>query len=432
MNLYLLIHNTQQYYYAQLLKAQLTNHELHIISKVTRNMQLLNIPYLDIDSIWPDTLGYHPLMDTLIDQKNTIKRKFIKTAPDVAQVPERELLISGREYRYVVINKDNYDAILVSKLLMIGNVVVMDPSLPAYDFYRNSVACQDDVCNLRSNDLRILSRKHLDNYKTLEYEPVHIPTELLTDIYIDNLSHIYEDKLSTYRDAIITKDKENQQHLKLSPTNGPESLPTITIVTVLPDNVSTCEQMLLKRCWLDNRYPLDKIQWIVISSTQPDWWDWAKQHTVFYTDIPDIMNEYIIMWDLCYYYFPHSCYAKVKLMLDNINVDTVGTTTIGIYNIIGNFGYHSKSTCPLSGTMATKRDRYMLSGKDGKLFSSLTSDYLQDHVSTVMIIPYNFNCLKIDLHRTDRPDSATSAIFAKLLSFEIQSFLNKLYHLLKD
>lgn len=440
MQIHLLVHNLQQAYLAECIRESMEV-PVVIISLVDRAYRSFNIPILDINDLIlkSNVLGYHPHMSTLCP---VLRRKFTRVVPeDIAEVTERDLKVHGTEYKYVRITKENYDPILVSKLLVLENVIVMDSDLPQYAFYQNCVITDEEqVRSMRSDDLRALSARFARAYKEL---PFVIPVIQFEKYAVSDFTaepwYDPQDRLQQPLQALVDTDKEGKQHLKLSPTDGPDSLPYVTLITDLRQEISTCEQMLLQRSWLDNRYPTDHIQWLVLQNEQsgPKWWTWAKSEVEFVTEIAKdwTTGDYIVLYQPGYYYYPHSIYARVKLMMDNPHVNTVCSHTLGAYNIPGNFGYHTTSDSgePPSATMATRHERYFIAGdEDGEIYHTLqpTKDYLKGNLHHTMDFPYNYNCLRVELTKEERPDKVNSAVFAKLLTFEVTGFMNKLYRAL--
>jgi len=240
---------------------------------------------------------------------------------------------------------------------------------------------------------------------------------------VDSVDELPEDQYSEPLKARVTKDKQGAQHLLLTPTDGPDSLPEIYIWTRLPETVTKCQQMLLHRCWLDNRYPTYKIQWVVQSqSPKPIWWTWGGDSVSFQSQELLRDRQYVVIWDLDYYYFPHSTYAKIKLMMDNSDkVNTVGSALIGELHLESNNGYEirpNKDDIRLSidSVLGYRMFRHPSSG---------TIDW-SGWVSTYMDLQFNYNAVKINFGE-DCGDPQYKLQVIKLFGPEMRSFLNKLY-----
>lgn len=440
MQIHVLIHNVQQAYLAECVRELMTV-PVMIMTTVEREYRLAKVPILDILDLIPksNTLGYHPHMKALMP---VMRRKYIRAPPeDISKVTERDLKVMGAEYRYVCVTRDNFDPILMSKLLVLGNVVVMDSTLPEYQYYRDCVVNNEDhVRDLRSNDLRALASRLTQAYEQLPFIVPTIPIEkYVTSCITRKPYYDPQDRLQTPLNALIDVDTEGNQHLKLSPTNGPDSLPYITLITNIHQSLSICERMLLQRSWLDNRYPTNRIEWLVITSDgqRPEWWTWAQSEAKFMTmdskDMPT--GDYVVMYQSGYYYYPHSIYARVKLMMDNPHINTVCSHMLGAYNVLGNYGYHTTSAAgePVAATMASTTERWLRTVDVGGCYyftMQPTREYLDGNIHHLMDFPYNYNCLRIELTREERPDKVNSAVFAKLLTFEVTGFMNKLYRVL--
>lgn len=416
----LLTHHKQQMFYAKLLRT--AGWKFTIIAHKQKSFRGALI---DINDFWPTTIGYHPIMETLV---GTIHRKYTMAPPDLSRLTETEILTNGTAYRYCIMNDDTYCPILLAKLLVMKNVVVlMVSSQDIMRYYSSCTVCNEDqVKDLNAVQLRSLGEQLYESYTKI---PCVLPEQPVMDA--DEVAEAEdeepEDQYSQPQHARITKDKNGAQHLELTPTHGPDSLPNIIIMTQLPEKVEKWQQMLLQRCWLDNRYPINRISWWVqtVDGCKPEWWVWGGDCVQFYSTYPPSSeSEFIVHWALGYYYFPHSTYAKIKLMLDNgPSVDCVGSSVLGTHCLQSNQGYELHSaTGELSNTAVVGyRSHRRPACESGSM------DW-EGWISTYMDIPFNFNAVQI----TDTDHERQNAIpVIKLLSPEMRSFINKLYRTLR-
>jgi hypothetical protein len=413
MNVILLVHYKQQMFYAKLLQ-HCWSVNVTIISHPPVDS---SVPFLDINNLIPSVIGYHPHMDVLVNSKHTV-RTFIHAALDGnSDIRCDDIERYGSAYRYCT---NIEDAILQAQLRAYGNIVLGDN--------RNR-----DLMDMRSNELREVANAHLEAYQATKFQVPEISQEYLTDTVI--MESIPEDRYSEFQQASVTtkKDKEgDKQSLQLSPTNGPDTLPDITILTDLRGlQVTECQQLLLQRCWLDNRYPTDKITWVVLLDIdKPEWWTWGGDKVQFQSEKDNAVtsasasSRYVVVWQPNVYYYPHSTYAKVKLLEDHPVIDVVGTVTTGIYNILGNYGYAETMDLPQVNAVAYRKGL------------CVDANYFEGRRTKTLLFPFNYNSLSIEMTEQAKPYKSfrdppfrlvSELMTFKFLTFEVQRFFNKLY-----
>lgn len=413
----LLVHYKQQMFYAYLLR-EVAIWKFDIIAHLNNYKG----QWEDINCYLPKLLGYHPHMEFLISSGH---RKYTGTVPDLSTLTESDTMINGMSYRYCVMDDSTYCPILLAKLLIMKNVVVLlHTDQKIAEFYRKcTIQNENDIVNLNAQELRELAGSLY-----LEYTKTHAP---LPEVFLCPINtrddQIPEDKYSQPQQALVTKDKKGAQHLVLTPTDGPDSLPHVTLWTILGKSVTVCQQMLLRRCWLDNRYPINRVRWVVQTNDgkRPEWWNWGGDNVHFQAEpLKNPQTEYVVTWSLNYYYFPHSTYAKIKLMLDNDNVDCVGSTVIGEHNLDSNQGYEIRSSSGLSEleVLGYRSYRHPLNGYDPIM------DW-KGWVSTFMNVPFNYNAVKVSFDRDNSERKEHKLPVIKLLNTEMRSFMNKLHRM---
>jgi hypothetical protein len=408
----LLVPYKQQLFYAYLLRKLVSDSSYfriiaHPISDTYVKLEL------------PKLLGYHPYMEQLVGNGHRI---YIRDPPDLASVTETEIITEGVAYRYCVMNNNNYCPLLLAKLLTMKNVVVFNHSDPEImDFYSDCTV-RDTVEDLNAHQLRALANELYERFKT---KPMTLQMHYNFNDPVDSVDELPEDQYSEPLKARVTKDTQGAQHLILTPTDGPDSLPEIYIWTRLPTTVTKCQQMLLHRCWLDNRYPTYKIQWVVQSQVpRPEWWTWGGDSVSFQRQELFQDRQYVVIWDLDYYYFPHSTYAKIKLMMDNSDkVNTVGSSLIGELHLESNNGYEIRlnkddNRLSIDSVIGYRMFRHP--------YGSSTAIDWAGWVSTYMDVQFNYNAVKINFGE-DCGDPQYKLAVIKLFGPEMRSFLNKLY-----
>jgi len=359
-------------------------------------------------------------MEELVGHRHRI---YIRNPPNLSSVTETEIMTNGGAYRYCVMDNNSYCPLLLAKLLTMKNVVVFNHTDPEIMNFYSDCTVKNTVECLDAHQLKELANELYERFKT---KPISVLDCGCNDP-VDSVDELPEDQYSEPLKARVTKDKNGAQHLALTPTDGSDSLPEIYIWTRLPTTVTKCQQMLLHRCWLDNRYPPYKIQWVV-QGCRPEWWTWGGESMHFYDcseNIPLFQDrQFVVIWDLDYYYFPHSTYAKIKLMMDNSDkINTVGSSLIGELHLESNIGYELR---PNKNDERLSIDS-VLGYRNFRHPSGSTIDW-DGWVSTYMDLPFNYNAVKInfDTDKDTDTDKYKLAVI-KLFGPEMRSFLNKLY-----
>lgn len=413
------VHTRQQMFYAEILKSTVS--KLRIIAHLKEGQD-----GFDIDHYIPDVIGYHPLMNKLIGNAHRI---YVKDPPDLSCLTDSDILSHGHTYRYCVMMEKDYCPILLARLVMLKNIVVLELEHSDQDImnkckgYTVTTNRLTELQSMDAQDLRTLAEQLYSAYIVTDSNVPELKLHNQAEQLEIGEDEIPEDKYSKPQKAIVTKDEKGAQHLKLSPPNGAENLPALTIVTYLDKEVSLCQQMLLKRCWMDNRYPADKITWIIYQSTDklPEWFNWARG-AVYCNRDPE--TDYVVVWQAGYYYFPHSNYAKVKLLMDHPSVNVVGSHLVGELYIHDNQGYEwyeRKDGLPSNDVVAYLKHRHPDPHHDGDIS-------WDGWISSYMDMPFNYNCIKFNENENGTgTESRHKLAVAKLLSEEMKLFTNKLY-----
>jgi hypothetical protein len=402
----LVVHYKQQLFFADLLRS--LGWKFNIIAfdpdfdHATYGVQGV----LEIEQLIPKVLGYTEHFEHLEHFGHAMVRKYVLPPPDLSSLTEAATVTDGMAYRYCVMTDLSYCPLLLAKLLVMKNVVVLDVADPeVMEFYRTCTLPQaTSLDGMSATELRQLAEELYQAYTLL---PCNLPEQTSTDSFVRDIDEVPEDMLDQGHHALVTTDKGGAQHLVLSPTDGPDTLPEITILTRLPTAVTKAQQLLLHKCWLDNRYPVNKITWMVDApSGRPEWWTWGGDRVHF---VQDGTTSMTVIWDLDYYYYPHSTYAKIKLMLDNPHIKCVGSSLVGGIDI-----------CK-PGSGYTFRQRRP--GRPNRSTIAYRSDW-KSYQSTYMDLPFNFNAIRIATTVDDADDANVKVI--KLLDDSMRSFVGKL------
>lgn len=195
-----------------------------------------------------------------------------------------------------------------------------------------------------------------------------------------------------------------------------DELPTVTIVTPTYNRSELFPIAI--RNFRKTIYPADKIEWIILDDSDATHRDKVKQlvkgdYRIRYIELNERMtisekrnylahlakNEYIVHMDDDDYYNPDSVMARIKLLLkyQNKGIRCVGTTEIGIYNLLEDYSYLMDSGAYISeASMAYHKsfwqDRAFPSG-DPK--SGEGGPFIKDRLDQVIDMPFFFNFIAI-------------------------------------
>lgn len=145
----------------------------------------------------------------------------------------------------------------------------------------------------------------------------------------------YNFKLGTFQEAKYkeVKDLETGKvrwDLDL-PEIDPETLPTVSIVTITKNRVNMCPIMLYN--WSQTKYPKEKIEWVIVDDSATDELRQYVSHDerirYYHTEPFDSIavkrnyacelarNEYLAFMDDDDYYFPDHVLVKVQVLMAN-------------------------------------------------------------------------------------------------------------------
>ena len=416
---------------------------------------------INIADIIPKCLGYHPHMSNIYQCGHRTYThqpgSNSPSSPYYVDMTEKRCLVDTREYKFFYMSKDSYDPVLLAKLLTMKNLVLMDPiDEEVNEFYKNCVCFLPEeksvkdaaislYANMPSKQIKELAEKYYAEWLGCPWT-IHPPVCEGRDADTESaLEQVPADQYAKYTKALVNTDKNGNSALKLTPSEGIDKLPEIVILTDLTNipQVLDWHQDLLKRCWYDTNYPLEKITWIVLTSDgQPrDWWNFGLENVSWqtreeYKVSPGPKNTiiwecYTIIWDCGYYYLPHSNYAKVKLLQDSATsghqATCVGSTAFGAYNILANNGYQMTSARFSPSTMAY----YTALPAE---FYDKQEEFMAYHVNNCVDFPYIYNCVYITTHEQGEEQTGTGEGSAKhnknilkVFDSTTRQYFNKLY-----
>lgn len=242
----------------------------------------------------------------------------------------------------------------------------------------------------------MLGEKFLELYKSTELIiPSSVPD---TDC-----SLIEPEDLNEPIDSADVTVHEKNVSLKLSSTHDMDSLPR---VTVLITDVS--QPILLENSINNTTYPYHLLAFVTVNCKYRDYKSIDVQSINIESLMAQVSGICVVMSSL-YWYYPHSIYAKVKLLLDNDHKLIVGTNTIPHYmlaetpsSVIRETDIPPLETCAIrSSSRVIQRSQYMT-------------------------MPFSFNCISISQHKPVETCTPTNNIFS-LIDFSTQCIVNKLY-----
>lgn len=431
----ILVHNLQQMIYFDILNNERPDDV--ILVTITRPQDGIN--HTDITDIIPKYIRYHPCIDKPGLLRKYIKRGFTdienldylksvgfsKDDINLIELTNTEINIIGNESKFYLSTKDNHDPLTLARLLLLNCLVLMEKpdDQDLIKFYKDKVIFIDhdsikEECYrynlMKCSDIKSKAIELCTNYrKTRECIPDSVWMSL-KKTHMNPRIALPEDKYQIIANAPVTKDKDGNNVLKLSPTNGADSLPEISIIVINRSDISDADNVIaphmIERNRLDCRYPDDKIEYIV------------QGNLTLRNCVKNAKNDIIILVDPTVYYFPYSYYAKAKLLTDNESISVVGSTTNVVYNIIKNKSYCITSEYPPVCTLAFKRKFYL----DYVDTDAIDVEFYKNRKGSVANIDFTFNSISIETLPSVVSDD-TIAIHHKLFSFDTKEFITMLY-----
>lgn len=424
----------------------ITGFQLKVISRKQRLDELYDYARLR-EAISQHYVGYHPCFENhhLIKYNRPGYTDDLKYQNLCLYQKNTENTITGyaQESRYYLCTQEQYDPVIIARLISNKTLVIIEtPFKDDTEYSKQIFNYYKDVAVLVNTDQLPEKLEYWDNARCLEIKEraelhyMHFtmkPLQLAVtnDYFLAEGAHkdvIYalpEDRYVTMKEADTYEDKKGNDVLKLSPTNGTDSLPNISIIILARstehsdklDKVCELDQMVIKYNKLVSRYPDDKIEYIV-----------QQDPNNLRATVESAKYELIILMAPNTIYMPFSYYAKAKLIADN-DYDLVGSLLEAHYNLDQN-----KSSCyvgnyPHRSSIAFKRSYFL------EYPEVVNPDCLLYHnrLSNTVNIAFTYNCIQIDyLLPVDEgmstvPGEKTKGIHHKLFDWDTKTFVNKLY-----
>jgi hypothetical protein len=254
-------------------------------------------------------------------------------------------------------------------------------------FIISELSKDDELNDFYKNKLIFVNNIEECNEKIIYY--LNNPTELETfrnnayEIFInDGLTNKIEYPLITNTEILITNEKDeypenepitiatakyeinyktNEKILKLNSWPEFNDLPFVSLITITKNREVFYPFMLNN--FMNFKYPMNKIEWIILDDSDNNGSKYFSNKRINYIysekkyesiaekrndAIKNAKYDIIIHIDDDDYYFPMSLYSKVKLLLKMNNdskniIQCIGTTNIGIYNMVNNNSYLSEN-----------------------------------------------------------------------------------------
>lgn len=350
----------------------------------------------------PKVIGWHPSMKESNHRGFRTNNKGFtcessyppdKTVDIYVKPSEEKLRFYALNHQYYVMTI--FDVIMITKMLMWKVPVVLtltgDPTIDT--FY--------EPLTLRTvpqhGQSRLLGEKFLDRYKETKLELPDISSITDTECQL-----IVPDDLNEPLEMTETVMNDKNVSLRLSKTDDMDSLPN---VTVLITDVSQPE--LLECCINNTTYPHHLLKFLTVNCTYLSY-----ESITMPMDLQTIMktfNGIVIVVSSQYWYYPHSIYAKVKLLLDHKDKVIVGTNEVPYYHLVQTpRSYVRETDMPFLETSAIRSVSRLLNRRD------------------YLLMPFNFNCINITPNEPSSNCSVTNNIYS-LIDFGTQCSINKLY-----
>jgi hypothetical protein len=200
-----------------------------------------------------------------------------------------------------------------------------------------------------------------------------------------------------------TSMQEKNVTLRLSLTDDMDSLPPITLLIT-----DISQPILLENSINNTTYPHHLINIISVNCTYKNYQS-IELSEVNTESIMDNFVGIVIVMSSLYWYYPHSIYAKVKLLLDNKDKFVVGSNAVPHYHLLQDpQSYIRESDVPSLDTCA-------LRSRDTRV---TRHQYLN--------MPFNFNCISISQSEPIGKFTTTNNIYS-MIDFATQCIINKLY-----
>jgi len=249
---------------------------------------------------------------------------------------------------------------------------------------------------------------------------------------------------------VLNADYEiNNKEKTLKLCKYPEfnDLPYVSLITITKNREIFYPFMLNN--FNNFKYPFNKIEWIIVddSDTNTTFFDKYKKINYIYKEpgffdsiatkrnfaVSNAKYDIIIHIDDDDYYFPQSLYSKVKLLLkqskENNLIQCIGTSNIGIYNMVDNNSYLNENNGVAEASLCYYKsfwvEKPFYSHFNGEGFS-----FLKNRYKNVCLLSYEFNLIVLN-HNTNytgknrlisNSDINTNEIY-KLFDFKTQSLL---------
>ncbi len=419
--IYIHVRHTQEVPFLHILQSSYPEHKFAICNKSIPGSIILHnldfLPYYPVMSQFYSVKIPKYLHGGFTCSKNTSYNIYVKNIP----LTESNLVQYGSSYKYYLMLKEDFDVLLCAKLFLMKRPIITDSTNASYQdlcIYTEDLPSTLEAWNrMSSAEAFAVGNMHYERYiKTapimlVENMEQYETSDLCVDSYVEDKYETFE-QAPTYAEE---KDGKVTQRLQLTPTDGSESLPLITLVTMIDQPLTFHEKALLSWNWRTSKYPSHKISWIVglPSGLVLDWSGPGCVQYHYDKSLSELLalcvTEIKIMMQPGIYYFPHSMYAKVKLLLDYPDKSLVGSNICNIYNVISNTCYLETEELP---------QLYSLGGRN-----ILHDGYKRG----VLLFPYSYNCVKVNIARTDRDTDIIRNASVKLFDYETQNLMNKIY-----
>jgi glycosyltransferase involved in cell wall biosynthesis len=202
--------------------------------------------------------------------------------------------------------------------------------------------------------------------------------------------------------------KQGELILKL-PNN--KELPFVSIVTVTYNRKLIFPMAI--RNWELFEYPRDKLEWIIVDDSddgsslsgilpKSSQIKYYRLQTTGRLSIGQKRNfgvknathEYIAFMDDDDYYYPHSIYARISLLLKYPKYDLVGVTDLDIYDVVNDFSARVKGSMISEASMAFRKSFWVEQQFPDK-FNTLGEGYpfTKDRRDRIVRMPSCFNII---------------------------------------
>lgn len=251
-----------------------------------------------------------------------------------------------------------------------------------------------------------------------------------------------------FREASIIRNKDGSVSLALNKTPAIDDMPSASVLTITRDRKELFEIAVSN--WRRFRYTDNRLEWVIVDDSPVDQISnlLKGMKNVKYVHVPSSVpmeiaakrnlatnyatHNILINMDDDDYYYPLSCYARVKTLVDS-DAQCIGCDSFGVYHLRDNYDFKITTNNLSEASMCYYRS-FWEEQKFAPHGRGESIPFLKNRRSKVLTIPHEFVFVAIthgdnytrSLRALKEGSVRSHAIFNSL-DFETQLLLNKVY-----